>query len=414
MATKQLAPKLLTVRMHERAPLAGVEGRPARINRSAGILFGVKVVGRNSPNTHGVNGVDGTEYTLECLEAALPLYEGIKVNVDHPPRQKPNQERSARDRFAWIENVHVQESGIYGDLHFLDPEDPLAVKILNAAELRPDAFALSHNAVGKGEVRNRRYIVTEIPEVNSVDIVADGGTNRSLFEGRNMKQAKVCEVLREKVLPALQAGRKKRLAKLLESIPSTLLMEDDEGKDHLDHLYDAMRSAKEAGHDDVAKGVHKLMHPDNHDIEEEEEPEAKKEEGEEEEGGEKRERSEMEGEGEEGPGESGEHNQGPDGKGGPQTKFESEKRKPLKPTEVKLTESRALAMCKTAGVEATADVLEAIKGADFDQAMRVINLAKRAQSAARSPAPRSVGAHRMQESLPATSDVKGWINRLRN
>jgi hypothetical protein len=154
------------------------------VDRDRGVIFGVKVVGRRSPNTHNVRGAEnGTEYTMEALRAAARLYEGVPCNVDHPPRTDPGQVRSARDRFAWIENVRVTEAGLYGDLHFLDPTDPLAVKMLNAAESKPDAYALSHNALGKGKVEGGVYVVHEIPEVRSVDIVTEGGTNQSLFEG---------------------------------------------------------------------------------------------------------------------------------------------------------------------------------------------------------------------------------------
>lgn len=494
-----------------------------RVDRAAGVIYGVKVVGLSSPNTHGVRGAEGTTYTSEALSRALPLYEGIKVNVDHPPRGKPGMERSARDRFAWLEDAHLAEGGIFADLHFLDPTDPLAVKMMNAAEENPSCYALSHNAVGRGEVRGGRYVVVEIPEVHSVDIVADGGTNRSLFESKDasghehdeagkftgkpvegehkgMLQAgtevgfnsgehkgkrgqilgviqkrynkedttyrvhfpgehrpatrannwtaqstpithahlmthavrpsvsesreyrsdkamltSVREVLKVKVLPALQAGRKRFLARLCESMPDTLLMEDDEGKDHLDHLYSAMRSAKDGGHDEIARGVHKLMHPDKHDLEEEE-GEGEKEKEEEEEDGEGRERSEMEGMGEEGPGEGGEHNQGPDGKGGPATAWEGRRVKKVKAGQVRLTEAQALSMCRTAGVEATADLVTSLREArSFDGQMAAINLAKRAQQPARgTSAPRSAARVGLRESVaPAGDDVKGWLARLR-
>ena len=155
-----------------------------KVDRVKGVIYGVKICGRTSQNTHGVHGVSGTDYTQEALQEAAELEEGMCVNVDHPPRTNPNQDRSARDRFAWLENVVVQESGSFGDLHFLDPTDPLSVKIMNAAELKPDAYALSHNARGEGEVREGRYVVTSIPEVRSVDLVAYGGSNKSLFESQ--------------------------------------------------------------------------------------------------------------------------------------------------------------------------------------------------------------------------------------
>src|SRR5215469_8095619 len=197
VVTSPLARRSQLVTLRESSQLTG------RVDRDRGIIFQVKVLGRSSANTHGMRGVDGTEYTLEALKKAAPLYEGVNCNVDHPPLNKANEVRSAHDRFAWLESVHVTESGIYADLHFLDAGDPLAVKMMNAALSKPDAYALSHNAVGKGDVENRKYVIKEIPEVRSVDIVSSGGSNRSLFEGKAVK-TRVSIVLRDKVLPALQ------------------------------------------------------------------------------------------------------------------------------------------------------------------------------------------------------------------
>lgn len=238
------ANRLLRVRIREERVVGFATlptGKP-RVDREAGVIYGVKVVGRRSPNKHGVEGADdGTEYTMEALEGALHLYDGINCNIDHPPRKEPGKERSAHDRFAWIENPEVMEAGIFGELHFLDPTDPLAVKMFNAAERKPDAFALSHNAWGRGEVRNGRYVITEIPEVRSVDIVADGGTNRSLFEGREMTTT-VAALLREH---KTTKSRKKAIYAILEAdeFDEMPMEEADETGDELgkdEHLANAM------------------------------------------------------------------------------------------------------------------------------------------------------------------------------
>lgn len=203
------APSLLTTTLREAYAPQG------RVDRDKGIVFGVKIAGRTSPNTHGVQGVDGTEYTLDALRNATPLYEGVNVNVDHPPREKPGKERSALERYAWLENVEVRESGMFGDLHFLDPTDALAVRVMNAAEQHPESYALSHNALGRGEVRDGKYIIVEIPEVRSVDLVADGGSCNSLFEHKEVRPMKI-KTLFESALPKLKKTAQKRLRKLLE------------------------------------------------------------------------------------------------------------------------------------------------------------------------------------------------------
>lgn len=63
-----------------------------RVDREAGIVYSVRVLGRSSPNSHGVKGVSGTVYTTEAMREALPLYEGIRVMAGHN-RTDPRAER---------------------------------------------------------------------------------------------------------------------------------------------------------------------------------------------------------------------------------------------------------------------------------------------------------------------------------
>jgi len=399
--------KLITRSLWEQYAITG------RVDRERGIIYGVKVAGTSSPNTHGFKGVSGTVYTLEAYRKALPLYEGVNCNIDHPPVKKPDEVRSAHDRFAWLEDVYVKESGVYGDLHFLDPADPLAVKMMNAAESKPDAYALSHNAVGKGEIKNGKYVILEIPEVRSVDIVSDGGSNRSLFEGRTVK-TRIYTVLHDKVLPALKAGRKKRLQRLLETCLTEArspLMEaaDDDDADHRDHLYRAMRASEDAGNDEAAKGIHKLLSPDkrNGSTQEDDEGESVEEadDGDEE-------KDTEEGTGVEGPGEEG-GNEGPDGGKGKGAK-ESKQRKHLAKGEIMLNEARALAMCKAMELEATANLMEALQGASFDQAMAMLTEIKSYRKRPASSAPRSTNLREAATPLPdGDKNLKAWCDSLR-
>lgn len=169
--------------------------RSLEVDRANGIIKNVKICGCSSPNAHKVRDrdgrlVEGTDYTDEALAQEQRLVEGMNVNVNHPPENNPYQNRDAYDRFAWLQDtVHRPREGVFGNLHFLDPTDKLAVRMMNAAEKKPDAFALSHNASGIGEVRGRRWVVTRVPEVRSVDIVADGGACRSLVESREPKMS---------------------------------------------------------------------------------------------------------------------------------------------------------------------------------------------------------------------------------
>jgi hypothetical protein len=164
-----------------------------RVARDKCIIYGIKILGNESPNRHGLD-VDGTIYTTQAMEGAVARYLGKKVNINHPPRSHPGMERDANDRSGKFINVYLHEGQLYGDLKLL-PSHPMTGRIMDAAEDPDlhDCFAMSHNAVGRGEVQSvgglRKYVVTEIPEVRSVDIVADGGTNRSLFESEEKADA---------------------------------------------------------------------------------------------------------------------------------------------------------------------------------------------------------------------------------
>jgi hypothetical protein len=155
----------------------------ARVDREAGVIRDVKILGYASAN--------GRRYAPEAARRAIGLYEGIRVNVDHPPAARPEAERSLASRFGVLKNVAAREDGLYGDLHYLRSH-PLAEMAVEAAERMPEALGLSHNAEGRVSQSGNEAIVEEIVRVRSVDLVADPATTRSLFEGD-----KVADSLRE-------------------------------------------------------------------------------------------------------------------------------------------------------------------------------------------------------------------------
>lgn len=192
------------------------------MDREAGIVYGVKILGRYSQNSHKVEGVTGTEYTIECLKKAAPLYENLNVNVDHPSREKPNSDRSALDRIGWIENIEAREDGLYAELH-LNPKHKFTESFLWSAENKPTMFGLSHNAWGQGEKRGDTYVVTEIPEARSVDIVADAGSTRSLFESKEGRKMLTIRKVFEAALPKCHRSKRTLLKHLIEAC------DDDDG-----------------------------------------------------------------------------------------------------------------------------------------------------------------------------------------
>lgn len=193
------------------------------------VLTGVKVLGLESAN--------GRRYLPEAVSAALSLYEGVKVNVNHP-EGNPNGSRGLLDRFGRLSNVRVEGDCLRGDLKY-NPKHPAAEAVAWWAENDPGAIGLSHNAVGSGESdKDGVFVVEKIVAVRSVDLVADPATTKGLYESHLMDpdltgpapgedeagwEAKlghlVAEILKDGTLDA--AAKKKKLLTALK------LLDDD-------------------------------------------------------------------------------------------------------------------------------------------------------------------------------------------
>jgi len=160
-----------------------------RVDRAAGIIRGVKILGCTSRN--------GRMYSQTALRNAAGLYESKVVNVDH--LRSSSDRRSYQDRIGRLQNVTAREDGLYGDLHY-NPKHALAEQLAWDAEHSPGNVGLSHDATGKIVRRDGVDTVEEIESVRSVDLVADPASTHGLFEGIDPDQA------------AADAKRKEQLA----------------------------------------------------------------------------------------------------------------------------------------------------------------------------------------------------------
>lgn len=189
----------------------------ARIDEEAGVIRGVKILGRVSAN--------GREYTREAVRNAVAKYEGREVYVDH---RKPGDDRSSYDKFGWFENVKPDSNDeLWGDFHYLKSH-AMAAPTIEAARRRPQLFGFSHDAVGRVRPGSNNQIIESIDEVNSVDLVGSPATTNGLFENRGhamttsavknhprsgtgkRTQKTLRTILTEALSP--RAGKKKRVA----------------------------------------------------------------------------------------------------------------------------------------------------------------------------------------------------------
>ncbi|HEX3725842.1 MAG TPA: hypothetical protein VHV08_06350 [Pirellulales bacterium] len=148
-------------------------GVTMRIDRQQGILRGVKLLGFESRN--------GRRYSPAALAQAAGLYEGAKVNVNHP-KGNPLAARDYQDRLGQIRSVAVRDGqGLFGDFHF-NPKHALAEQLLWDAEHAPENVCFSHNVEARVSRQGGQPYVEAILKVQSVDLVADPATTRGLFE----------------------------------------------------------------------------------------------------------------------------------------------------------------------------------------------------------------------------------------
>lgn len=179
------------------------DGSPT-IDRTAGIIRGVKIIGATSKN--------GRDYSQQALKEAATFYDGIAVNTNHPGRTTPNAARTVEEGVGWLENITVKPEGVYGDLHVIKSH-ALANTLFEVAERKPDRFGLSHNAAGDVVERAGKRIVESIKSVRSVDLVQNPATVNSLFES----EAPVADRKLSDILEEMEAGKEKsHLLKLLE------------------------------------------------------------------------------------------------------------------------------------------------------------------------------------------------------
>ena len=152
---------------------ADCRGLALGVEREAGIIRGVKILGLESRN--------GRVYPAGVLEQARALYEGAKVNVNHP-KGNPLGPRDYQDRIGVIRNVRsMGEAGLFGDLHF-NPRHGLAAQLEWDARNAPENVGLSHNVLARTARREEKTIVEAITRVVSVDLVADPAATQGLYE----------------------------------------------------------------------------------------------------------------------------------------------------------------------------------------------------------------------------------------
>jgi hypothetical protein len=173
-------------------------GVDVRVDAAAGVIRGVKLLGLESRN--------GRRYLPAALTQAASLYEGAKVNVNHP-KGSPLAARDYQDRLGSIRGVRSLADGLFGDLHY-NPKHALAEQLAWDAQHAPENVGFSHNVEARTSRQDGRTLVEAILKVQSVDLVADPATTRSLYESAGAECGECTSLwLSTVTLESLCAGR---------------------------------------------------------------------------------------------------------------------------------------------------------------------------------------------------------------
>jgi hypothetical protein len=171
---------------------ASSRGLALRVDRAQSLIRGVKILGLESRN--------GRSYVPEALEQAAALYEGAKVNVNHP-RTSAAAPRDYQDRLGSIREVRFRPGeGLFADLAF-NPKHALAEQLVWDAEHAPENVGISHNVEARTARREGRTVVEAILKVQSVDLVADPATTSGLFEAAESRDAATSATSEARGLP---------------------------------------------------------------------------------------------------------------------------------------------------------------------------------------------------------------------
>lgn len=141
------------------------------VDLEAGVIRGVKVCGNRSKN--------GRLYPADVLAAAVALYEGVPVFLNHG--LLPGDEREIDVHFGNLQNVYVQAGELFADLHYLKSHSQAAA-IVERAQRFAKNFGLSHDAEIEAIPDDQGQRVTRIVAVHSVDLVTRPATNNGIFE----------------------------------------------------------------------------------------------------------------------------------------------------------------------------------------------------------------------------------------
>ena len=150
-----------------------------RIDETAGIVKGVKLLGLKSKNRRSYN-------TPGVRRTAVKMLENAPIYIDHPDMTSIRKTRSYRDKFGHVMSgtvSFVEGQGYFGDIRY-NTAHHLASTFLFDVKHAPKTLGMSINGDFRSGGTNPSgdVIVEELLALRSVDLVTSPATTQGLFE----------------------------------------------------------------------------------------------------------------------------------------------------------------------------------------------------------------------------------------
>ena len=122
----------------------------------------------------------GYRYLGDAMKRAATagLYEGARIFINHHTKEGP---RDVMQMAGCFKNTRYEGGKIKGDAHLLP--DQYGKKFWDIAQNMPESAGCSHVADGNLTTNNGEKVVDNISAVHGVDLVVQGATTKSVFEG---------------------------------------------------------------------------------------------------------------------------------------------------------------------------------------------------------------------------------------
>ena len=179
--------------------------KPQRIDRDAGVLYGVRIL--------GIKSAHGYTYDLEAQKVAAPRFEQMCMGLDHDYASKP---MTIPDAWGVISNPRVDDKGTLADVTYLKTH-MYTEQILEDAERNIGIFSVSPVTQHTSFDNKTKAVKSFVPV--RCDMVVRSATNKKIFEQAAAADAKDTQL-------ALQAAAIEELKTKVSAFEQRLALHD--------------------------------------------------------------------------------------------------------------------------------------------------------------------------------------------